>query len=780
MKLNNILANGAVFGLLLVALTPLFITNSMFFPFITGKNFFFRIVVEIVFALWLILMIRDPDYRPKRTWLLYAYSALAIAITLATIFGANPSISFWSNYERMEGLLGHMHLFAYFITLGSILNTPARWMKFFGSMIGTSVIVVLYAAFQLAGYAVIQQGGVRIDGTLGNATYLAGYLLFHIFFLLYYMRGDSVRSISRFIVGGLALGGVYISYMFAGAPQKPVGAILLVFIAATLLAALLHFDKRSRAAWGISSTLLFVYISLIVASATRGAIIGLVGGSLVALFLLGMRSAGSLRKAALIGLIVAVFGSGSLFGLAQTEFGKSNPILHRFTTKALIDTFDTRTTIWGMALEGAKERPLLGWGPENFIIVFSKYYKSQLYGQEPWFDRAHNIFLDWLVGTGVVGLVAYLGLYATALYCLWKKTDISIIGKSLFTGLFVGHILQNFTVFDQITSYILFISLLSFVHSHIATRVSEESVQSGVPRAAPRRLPDWAEQTAAGVVVLLVITSLYMFNVRHVLASRQLVRAINTQKIDRENIDHFKKAIQYGGIGQTEAREHLLQFASQVVARADQFDSEFRNDFFVLARDEGAKEIERQPENARQILFLGSFLATAGQYADALQYLDRAHELSPNKQAILFERASVLIGLKRYDEVFATLKQAYELDPTYETARLLYIVGAIYSGKDEIVDELSGGKLPFDQRILSAFVNTGQFDKAANQLEFLVIDEPANPQAHVSLGIVYANIGRRNESIRELQKAAELNPALTAQVEDAVRQLRSGRNPFKQ
>ena len=42
-------------GIFLIPAVVLIISNSLFFPFITGKNFTFRIIVEIIFAAWIIL-----------------------------------------------------------------------------------------------------------------------------------------------------------------------------------------------------------------------------------------------------------------------------------------------------------------------------------------------------------------------------------------------------------------------------------------------------------------------------------------------------------------------------------------------------------------------------------------------------------------------------------------------------------------------------------------------------------------------------------------------------
>ena len=71
--------------------------------------------------------------------------------------------------------------------------------------------------------------------------------------------------------------------------------------------------------------------------------------------------------------------------------------------------------IWNISWQGVKERPILGWGQDNFSFVFTKYYNPQMYAQEPWFDRSHNVFLDWLVAAGVVGLIAYLYLFLVPL-----------------------------------------------------------------------------------------------------------------------------------------------------------------------------------------------------------------------------------------------------------------------------------------------------------------------------------------------------------------------------
>src|SRR5437867_4469658 len=88
----------------------LYVADSMFFPFIVGKNFTFRILVEVMLGAWVFLMFLDATYRPKFSWVLVAALAFLAVLALADFTGVNPYRSFWSNYERMEGLITLIHL----------------------------------------------------------------------------------------------------------------------------------------------------------------------------------------------------------------------------------------------------------------------------------------------------------------------------------------------------------------------------------------------------------------------------------------------------------------------------------------------------------------------------------------------------------------------------------------------------------------------------------------------------------------------------------------------
>src|SRR3989344_2119325 len=307
MQLNRFLVTAIKIGLGAVLFVPLFVSDSMFFPFITAKNFPFRIIVEILAALFGV-------------------------IALATVFGVDVSRSFWSNYERMEGLLGQLHIFAYFLILISVFKTEKDWWRFFHISFLASLLVGGYALLQLAGTLQIHQGSTRIDATLGNATYFAVYLLFHVFLALYY---------------------------FLKAPER---------------------------AWKVAYAALFLFeVFLLYQTATRGAILGFIGGIIIFGLLYGFLSKEKTARIFALGAVSVIILAALGFYLARdSQLVQGNETLRRLRNISLADdTTQSRFYIWNMSFQAFKERPILGWGPENFTVIFSKYFDPRMLKQEP-------------------------------------------------------------------------------------------------------------------------------------------------------------------------------------------------------------------------------------------------------------------------------------------------------------------------------------------------------------------------------------------------------------
>ena len=133
---------------------------------------------------------------------------------------------------------------------------------------------------------------------------------------------------------------------------------------------------------------------------------------------------------------------GSFMAFRDSNFVKNSLVLRRFSDITIGEkTTRSRFMVWNMALQGFKEKPVLGWGQENFNYVFNKYYNPKMYDQEQWFDRTHNVFLDWLIAGGILGILSYLLMFFAVVFSLWRKSggNFSVIEKSILTGMLAGY-----------------------------------------------------------------------------------------------------------------------------------------------------------------------------------------------------------------------------------------------------------------------------------------------------------------------------------------------------
>src|SRR5690606_37228013 len=78
----------------------------------------------------------------------------------------------------------------------------------------------------------------------------------------------------------------------------------------------------------------------------------------------------------------------------------------------------TRVIFWNTAKKGIAEKPLLGWGPEQFQTVFVKNLPSDMYlnenNREKWVDRPHYAVVEFFVSGGIIGGVLYVACIAIA------------------------------------------------------------------------------------------------------------------------------------------------------------------------------------------------------------------------------------------------------------------------------------------------------------------------------------------------------------------------------
>lgn len=728
----------AITGIFIVPFIVLWVPGSLFFPFITGKNFAFRIITEIIFGCWAVLAIYDKKYRPGKSAILYFAGAFVAATALSTIFGDNPYRSFWSNYERMEGLVTFLHLFAYFLVLSAVLRTEKIWKIFLNVELGASLLVSFYGLFQITGALQTHQG-VRLDATLGNSAYLAIYAVFHIF-----------------------------------------------------LAAFLFLREQSIAKW-IYPPIMVLETFILYYTATRGAILGFVGGILLAAFLMIFltenKKVKTFSAGALVGVIILIAG----FWMARdSEFVKSSMVLNRFASISISEqTTQSRLVIWRMAWEGFKEKPVLGWGPENFNLVFNKHFQPILWKQEPWFDRAHNVFFDRLTTGGVVGLVTYLGLFGSAVfYLLFKRKNIGLTAPESATlvAMLAAYFVHNIFVFDNLISSILFFTTLAFLHRKIELSRDASVDRGGKVEKMPAEA-DYQKSALAVTVIILTIFSIYFVNVKPIATCRTLLKALGTggswmrsgdASSLKESLANFQNAIAYNSFGTTEAREQLVSLASKVIS-SQKVESSLKQEVYQYATEQMNKQILQAPQDVRYKIFLGSLYNADGQSDLAIEVMQKAIEIAPNKQQLYFELISAYLNKKDFTSAIEFARRAFELDTTYDDARKIYAAVLIYGGKEAeaeaLIKERFGVAVILDDRILNAYASINKIGKVIEIIEMAVKNSPDDPNLRLKLAAAYSEIGQNEKAIKELQKVIELQPSFKQQGEYYIDQIKQGKKP---
>ena len=717
MNIKNILKWGVIGGLCAVPFVPFIVSSTMLFPFITGKGFAFRIIVGIIAGMYTLLTLIDVEYRPKFSLITKAVLAFTGVIFISALFGENAFKSIWSNYERMEGFVLIAHLAVYYVMISSMFHTKEWWDKFWNISLLASLGMTVYGFFQIAGLATINQGGVRVDGTFGNASYLAIYIVFHMF-----------------------------------------------------LAARFFLQAKTKA-WQAAYGALFVAQGVVLYfTATRGAILGLIGGALITALIIAWKDRANprVRKIAL-GLGASVVLLGAVFvGIRNTSFVQNSPVLSRFATLSLSEIkTQGRYFVWPMAVEGFKERPILGWGQENFNYVFNQEYNPLMYAQEQWFDRTHNVVLDWLIAGGIVGLLAYLSLFGAALYFMWKKSDMPLEEKAILSGFLFAYFFHNFFVFDNLVSYIIFFSLLAYIHGRtVHVGIWERLTSKTVSK-------DAFTYVALPVVTIACLAVVYFVNIPAIQTSKYIIQAISPQtEGPTKNLEFFKKAFAYNSLGSSEALEQLVPATSQVMQ--SQVPSELKQEFYTFTVEQIEEKIKQTPKDARYLLFAGSFYNRSGEYDKAIVHLENAVKYSPKKPTMYFELGSSYLGKADYQKAFEYFEKGYLLEPRFRDSDIIYTVGALYAGKMDVVSKMLaqlGDRAITDDRILRTFADLRDYETTISILRARIERDPSNPQNRLTLAGVYAEVGQRQQAIAIIEELIREYPEFKEQGATYIQEL---------
>ena len=655
-KSLEVVIKGLIYATFFVPL--LVVPSSFIFPFIVPKILLFRSLTELIIALYaLLLVINWQEYRPKPSFLMWAVLAFFLSFTISTFFGTDGYHSFWDNHERMLGLFTIFHYIAYFFICAQVFKTWTEWRTALKIFLLAGSLVMLAGVIQKISPTFLLNGGSsRIIATLGNAIYVGGYGLF----------------------------------LFS--------------------AALLLFLRESvwgwRVAYGLAGILGLLGMFF---SSTRGSMIGFVfaaGFSLIS-YAIVLKEHRRARQYLLGVMIVAAVFLGIVY------LNRNSPLIQRnYTIAHLLNIssadFDSaRFVAWGVAIEAWKQYPIIGWGPNNFFYAFNAHYNphSLDYGYgETWFDNAHNVILNTMAVQGIVGILSYLAIFATALYVLITAYRSKSIDKHIMIvgGAFlIAHLVQNVTVFENPTSYLYFMFWLAMVDRLSRKHVIIDKIKQTI--AVNHDL-------GAGIfsgVLLITGLSIFIFNIQPARANMKALEAlqfINGDPIGA--VPTLEEALNFSSPHIDDIRSDISRALADAIVSEKKVTADKRPLLFAIAERALLQDLDLHPFDIRlhlsiAQLYQGRALQNndANSMVSAEKFMRRALELSPRRQQIMYNLAIVEFQLGKPDEAEKLLRQTISDNPRISESyvRLAYAYMALKRLKEaeDVIDLAAKNNVTF-------------------------------------------------------------------------------------
>lgn len=629
-SIDNILLfiiHGATYLLLLI---PAIVGTHYFFPYVGPKGLYLMTFIEIIFFAWLILAYLNPKYRPKKNIVVKTLSLYLSILVFATILGIDPLRSFWSKFERMSGTLIWLHLFGFFIVSISVFK-KRDWQRFFLASLAVALFVCL-AFFSGDNSTLTSKGG----STLGNSSFLATYLLFNIYFALY-----------------------LIAVFYEEVKKKMERKEDLIYSLIKIVFSVL--------------ILVFMFLVLSLSSGDAAFATCLGGFGLILLFWGAFRiKKPLLKKIGKIALFIGLIGYIASVSLLLIPGSLMQDFYLNFRSGA-------RPIVWRIAWEGFKEKPIFGWGPQNFGIVFEKNFDPWLkFHNKPRFDQAHNIVMDTLVDVGILGFLTYLSLFGSVFWVLWKKASksrVNFFAAAIFTSLLIGHFTQNLVVFDMPASYLMLFMVLGFAGSVAQGQTSEKAV-------AKKFSP-----LITIVAVLLFVLSFNYFVYKPSISGKGIIKVLVSQSYE-QRMGFYEETLHTSPLGLYQLRYHLnnnlLKKAQKGDANLEEVNfmiQELEKSLQTSSLDYDSKLSLAEIYNAQAILF------KQGNLNRAEEILNQAIEFSPKKQDAYWEMAKTQSMLGKEDEALSYAEKAVAIDPQLAQSHIFYINALTVYGKNDLAEE---------------------------------------------------------------------------------------------
>ncbi len=716
------------------------VSKNLLFPYITSKQIFFNILIEILFVVWLAFIIKYPHWQPfkkkNKNLITIGLGAFFVALVVSLLATVDVNMSFWGDIERMLGIFHLLHFLVFYFIIITVMRNWRDWKMLLIASVASGTLVALKAV-----------NGERLS-FIGNAAYVAGLMIFNIYFALILMAKE--KSNWRWV------------YLFP----------ILLMLQSFKIAAI------------------------------SGAYVGMVFSVVCFFFLLGILHKNKKVKIGTLLLTVILAG-----GIWWAFTNKDHPLVSKIEPIQEIsvdkNTFQTRLISWRAAGKEFKNNWLLGVGHGNYSMIFDKHFDPHFFDHtrnETYFDRAHNNVIDIASTTGIVGIGAYmsifvfLGIYLVKAY---RKERLGILEFALLSCLTIAYFVQNLAVFDSLVTYVSLMVFLAYVHWLANHEEEKGNTQSLLSESGDR---GWTNSEiyplfGAGLIVFAI-----MWNY-NILPLKMLDRTIAGQRAFGQRnfakaVDEYRNALQYNTPLDRDSRFTLVRSAISNYWQMRPMDQEERDEDLEFIIEQAEKNVALSPFDSLLQMQLSRMYDVAARYHSnktkreeyaqlALNAVNRSVEASPGRIPVYFVKSQILLNSGQKEKAIETLEYAASLNDNYFEAQCQLAQARLmpqeideeeevkgYASLDRCLE--NGGQgflvaLNAIKRGINHYAQEGNMEHVVKLYKQLVKYEPKNPENWINLAKLHNNVGNYEQAIKAAEKAKEVEPSLKDDVNEFIK-----------
>ena len=710
-------------GVFLILLLPILNYPPLFSPPDFGKSTVFRIIFSVLLILFACysffhketdLFKRTVSSIKKGGALFYSPLILLGILIIATFFSTDVNFSIFGDPNRGGGMLtfSMLVLFSYILIFSLDKDD---WKFVWNTSFFAGVVVCFFAIIQWLGVFERIPTTTRPFSTTGNATILSIYIL-----LLFF-------------------------------------PLLAFFIK----------EKKKILKWTYLSILsLFAFIILI--TFTRAVFIGLFLGLLY--FFLFYPKKGKvlliMRLATVVMISLSVFSVYYINTYEKPKLVEENKILNMLSNRLSVERAlgDPRIGGFMIAWESVKEKPLLGYGPENFVIAFSQHYHPQMPNIEkdfPWWDRTHNLLLEMAVWGGVLAALTMFLLFVFLFLSLGKNKTRE--KHTLQAGVIAFFAASMFTI-DSFIIYLVFFLLFSYT---VFLSSKEESV---IVNLEKRKIFLKYKTVFLVVSIIFLVPFLYSYSILPLLANRDINKAMayRDAKICEKALELANEATKYD----TVIDSYLYRRKTAITESCLEDNKETAFIVFELIKrveEERPLHVQNLVDKVSYIVKVLPHLSNEERVAvieDAQDTLELLKEITPHRYNTYLNESKINMLIGRYEEMYESSNQCLQLKEDKECYFLRAFAKAALDKEGVEEDLLSAKREGLDTKtennlnlLTVAYANAENYERIIPIFQDLIEIDPTNAQYHLSLAVNFSEIGNYAKAREYALNAISLRPS---------------------